>query len=89
MVRQYGVLSNDTLRAFFAAWAEVVTVVRRVKESSDAGNLIQYPKIPQAVSESIAAKILIKEKKILQRNRRYSWQRIRFIGQIRRKDSSY
>lgn len=57
-----GFLSNDALQDFFAGWAEVIAVIERVKAASVGGALIQYPKIPPSVSESLAARILLHER---------------------------
>jgi hypothetical protein len=56
-----GCLPSATLREFFAAWAEVVSVIQRLKGSSKGGELIQYPKISPSVSELLAARILVRE----------------------------
>jgi hypothetical protein len=54
-----GFLDERRLREFFFGWGEVVQVIERVKAASSGGRLIQYPKIPSAVSESLAARVLI------------------------------
>ena len=59
-VKAIGFLPISQLREFFLSWTEVVSVVERVKSASPGGSLIQYPKIPQSVSESLAARFLIK-----------------------------
>jgi hypothetical protein len=56
-----GCLADETLREFFAGWADVVAVIERVKAGSAGGGLIQYLKIPQSASESLAARILLRE----------------------------
>jgi hypothetical protein len=56
---QSGFLTAITLREFFEAWTSVVGLIERLKAGSAGGRLIQFPKIPPAVSESLACRSLI------------------------------
>lgn len=55
-----GCLDTVVLREFLEGWAEVVLTVQRVKSGSTGGALIQYPKLPPRVSESLAARWLVR-----------------------------
>ena len=62
MLHATGFLPTATLRDFFSGWTEVVATIDRVKAGSAGGQLIQYPKMPPSVSESLAARMLIRER---------------------------